>query len=129
MVIGIFTLTRIGPYQLEKRQESSLSRDGFNFYGGPSNRFHQIGEAVAPIVAFELGKSLMKSIQNEKEFTQPDVVPKLRENLINWYESNKKEVELIWTKKKGGKKNNSKQYKGMECMSWKFAPRDFQKKC
>ena len=42
----------------------------------------------------------MKSIKNEKEFTQPDVVPKLRENLINWYESNKKEVELIWTKKR-----------------------------
>ena len=78
--------------------------DGFNFYGGPSNRFHQIGEAVAPIVAFELGKSFMKSIKNEKEFTQPDVVPKLRENLINWYESNKKEVELIWTKKREGRK-------------------------
>ena len=33
--------------------------DGFNFYGGPSNRFHQIGEAVAPIVAYELGLSLI----------------------------------------------------------------------
>ena len=78
--------------------------DGFNFYGGPSNRVHQIGEAVAPIVAFELGKSLMKSIKNEIEFTQSDLVPQLRDNLINWYESNKKEVELIWTKKREGRK-------------------------
>ena len=31
-------------------------------------------------------------------------------------------------KKKGRQKNNSKQYKGMECMSWKFTARDFQKK-
>ncbi len=78
--------------------------DGFNFYGGPSHRFHQIGEAVAPIVAYELGKSLIKSIKNKKNYMQSDVVPKLRENLINWYESNKKEVELIWTKKREGRK-------------------------
>ena len=30
--------------------------------------------------------------------------------------------------KKGRQKNNSKQYKGMERMSWKFTSRDFQKK-
>ena len=78
--------------------------DGFNFYGGPSNRFHQIGEAVAPIVAFELGKSLIKSIKNKKDYMQADVVPQLRENLINWYESNKKEVELLWTKKRESRK-------------------------
>ncbi len=28
----------------------------------------------------------------------------MRENLIHWYESNKKEVELIWTKKRDGRK-------------------------
>tara|TARA_A100001011_G_scaffold155281_1_gene163762 strand:+ start:73 stop:1002 length:930 start_codon:yes stop_codon:yes gene_type:complete len=78
--------------------------DGFNFYGGPSHRFHQIGEAVAPIVAFELGKALIKSIKNKKEFGAVDGVPQLRNNLINWYESNKKEVELIWTKKREGRK-------------------------
>ena len=78
--------------------------DGFNFYGGPSNRFHQIGEAVAPIVAYELGKALIKSIKNKKEFEAVDGVPQLRNNLINWYESNKKEVELIWTKKREGRK-------------------------
>ncbi len=78
--------------------------DGFNFYGGPSNRFHQIGEAVAPIVAYVLGKALIKSIKNKKDYRQADVVPQLRENLINWYESNKKEVELIWTKKREGRK-------------------------
>ncbi|ABM71653.1 DNA-cytosine methyltransferase [Prochlorococcus marinus str. MIT 9515] len=78
--------------------------DGFNFHGGPSNRFHQIGEAVAPIVAYELGKALIKSIKNKKDYMQADLVPQLRKNLISWYELNKKEVELIWTKKREGRK-------------------------
>jgi len=78
--------------------------DGFEFHGYPSNRFHQIGEAVAPIVAMELGRALIKSISDQKNISKEDKVPRLRENLLHWYESNKKEVELIWTKKRDGRK-------------------------
>ena len=107
-------MSKDGYWYIHPRQNRTLSireaarvqsfPDGFEFYGYPSNRFHQIGEAVAPIVALKLGKALIKSISDKKNISKEDKVPRLRKNLIHWYESNKKEVELIWTKKRDGRK-------------------------
>ena len=92
--------------------------DGFNFMEDHQIDSTKLEKPLHRLLLLNSAKSFMKSIKNEKEFTQTRCkLPKLRENLINWYESNKKKLNLSG-QKKGRQKNNSKQYKGMECMSW-----------
>lgn len=59
--------------------------DGFRFHGTPSNRFHQVGEAVAPLVGAALGAALLAAIREQdthSDWTQPD---RIRQELLRWY--------------------------------------------
>jgi DNA (cytosine-5)-methyltransferase 1 len=59
--------------------------DGFRFHGTPSNRFHQVGEAVAPLVGEALGRAMLRAINqqtDESGWADPDAI---RDLLLHWY--------------------------------------------
>ena len=72
--------------------------DGFVFHGGPSNRFHQIGEAVAPKVGFELGKSFFEALINKTDIDVDQKRKQYRQSLLNWYEAEDSSSSFPWTK-------------------------------
>jgi DNA (cytosine-5)-methyltransferase 1 len=74
--------------------------DGFRFHGTPSNRFHQVGEAVAPLVGFALGNALLCAVQkvdSGSDWLQPDDV---RSALLAWYATEEGGSKLPWAKQR-----------------------------
>lgn len=74
--------------------------DGFRFHGTPSNRFHQVGEAVAPLVGLALGKALLRAVEKTgpcSEWRQPE---EIRSALVNWYSSEGAGSQLPWARQK-----------------------------
>lgn len=72
--------------------------DGFRFHGTPSNRFHQVGEAVAPIVGAALGSALLSAVVDSgtyEEWTDPDLV---RQELLRWYREEGGDALLPWAR-------------------------------
>jgi DNA (cytosine-5)-methyltransferase 1 len=72
--------------------------DGFRFHGTPSNRFHQVGEAVAPLVGFALGNALLCAVQRAEtgsHWLQPEDV---RSALLKWYATEEGGSKLPWAK-------------------------------
>ena len=75
--------------------------DGFVFHGGPSHRFHQIGEAVAPLVGFRLGKSLFEALNSKDDLCVDQKRKEYRQSLLDWYlEEEGNEKSAPWTKRK-----------------------------
>ena len=73
--------------------------DGFVFHGGPSHRFHQIGEAVAPLIALKLGESLFESLKKNTGLDEDQIRKKYRRVLLDLYEDNDQDP-LPWTNHK-----------------------------
>jgi len=74
--------------------------DGFRFHGTPSNRFHQVGEAVAPLVGAALGASLLEAVLDRdphEEWTDPDAV---RDELLRWYREEGGDSLLPWARQR-----------------------------
>lgn len=74
--------------------------DGFLFHGTPSNRFHQVGEAVAPLVATALGGSLLKALletKSHEEWSDPIAV---RNELLRWYREEGGNALLPWARQR-----------------------------
>lgn len=74
--------------------------DGFRFHGTPSNRFHQVGEAVAPLVGFALGKALLSAVQKKEicgGWLQPDGI---RSALVSWYSTERGGSQLPWARQR-----------------------------
>lgn len=72
--------------------------DGFRFHGTPSNRFHQVGEAVAPLVGAALGGSLLRAVldsDRHEEWTAPNAV---RDELLRWYREEGGDSLLPWAR-------------------------------
>ncbi|MCT0213277.1 DNA cytosine methyltransferase [Synechococcus sp. CS-1326] len=74
--------------------------DGFRFHGTPSNRFHQVGEAVAPLVGFALGKALLSAVQ-KKEISNCWLQPEeIRSALVSWYGTEGGGSQLPWARQR-----------------------------
>jgi len=74
--------------------------DGFRFHGTPSNRFHQVGEAVAPLVGYALGQALLTAVEGTQtcsDWRQPE---EIRTALVNWYSTEAGGSQLPWAKQK-----------------------------
>lgn len=74
--------------------------DGFLFHGTPSNRFHQVGEAVAPLVGAALGASLVKAVLDgdpHEEWQDPNAV---RDELLRWYRDGGGDSLLPWARQR-----------------------------
>ena len=74
--------------------------DGFHFHGTPSNRFHQVGEAVAPLVGAALGGALREAVldnESHEEWTDPNAV---RDELIRWYREEGGDALLPWARQR-----------------------------
>jgi len=74
--------------------------DGFLFHGTPSNRFHQVGEAVAPLVGAALGRSLLEAVLDgdpHEEWLDPNAV---RDELLRWYREEGGDSLLPWARQK-----------------------------
>jgi len=59
--------------------------DGFRFHGTPSNRFHQVGEAVAPLVGEALGRAMLDAINRRTEEELWRSPEPIRKELLDWY--------------------------------------------
>ncbi len=74
--------------------------DGFPFHGTPSNRFHQVGEAVAPLVGLALGKALLRAVEKTNTscaWLQPEDI---RNALLAWYSNEGGGSQLPWAKQR-----------------------------
>lgn len=74
--------------------------DGFLFHGTPSNRFHQVGEAVAPLVGAALGGALLEALldgEPHEEWSDPKAV---REELLRWYREEGGDSLLPWARQR-----------------------------
>ena len=74
--------------------------DGFHFHGTPSNRFHQVGEAVAPLVGAALGGALLEAVidsEPHEEWTDPNAV---RDELVRWYREEGGDALLPWARQR-----------------------------
>jgi DNA (cytosine-5)-methyltransferase 1 len=74
--------------------------DGFRFHGTPSNRFHQVGEAVAPLVGYALGQALLNAVRETQtcsDWRQPE---EIRTALVNWYSTDAGGSQLPWARQK-----------------------------
>lgn len=84
--------------------------DGFRFHGTPSNRFHQVGEAVAPLVGAALGSALLEAVQEQdtqSDWIQPQQV---REELLRWYREEGGNSMLPWARQReNGREISQKQ--------------------
>jgi DNA (cytosine-5)-methyltransferase 1 len=74
--------------------------DGFRFHGTPSNRFHQVGEAVAPLVGFALGKALLRAVEETQTCSDWRQPQQIRTALVNWYSTEAAGSQLPWAKQK-----------------------------
>jgi DNA (cytosine-5)-methyltransferase 1 len=76
--------------------------DGFRFHGTPSNRFHQVGEAVAPLVGTALGGALLEAVLHSdlhEQWTDPNQV---RQELLRWYREEGGDALLPWASQRDG---------------------------
>lgn len=74
--------------------------DGFRFHGTPSNRFHQVGEAVAPLVGLALGKALLRAVEKTNTcsgWRQPEDI---RNALLAWYSTEGGGSQLPWARQR-----------------------------
>jgi DNA (cytosine-5)-methyltransferase 1 len=74
--------------------------DGFRFHGTPSNRFHQVGEAVAPLVGAALGSALIEAVRERdthSDWVQPD---RVRQEILRWYREDGGSSLLPWARQK-----------------------------
>lgn len=73
--------------------------DWFRFSGFPTSAYRQIGEAVPPLMALALGKSLVDSLKSDSRVSQPVSTTVLSKLLVEWLE-NTEEYELVapWRK-------------------------------
>jgi len=74
--------------------------DGFRFHGTPSNRFHQVGEAVAPLVGLALGQALLKAVEEPQASSDWRQLEEIRTVLVNWYSTESGGSQLPWAKQK-----------------------------
>ena len=58
--------------------------DRFRFAGTPSHAFRQIGEAVPPLVARAVGRSLMRSLGHDKGSSHPIRTTEVSKALVQW---------------------------------------------
>jgi DNA (cytosine-5)-methyltransferase 1 len=76
--------------------------DGFRFHGTPSNRFHQVGEAVAPLVATALGGSLLRSVTGKDSRIECLKTGEIRSSLLSWYSDDSSGSQLPWASQREG---------------------------
>ncbi len=50
--------------------------DFFNFYGNETSQFYQIGNAVPPLLAYQLAESIKKTYLLKEQFSQTDILSK-----------------------------------------------------
>ena len=74
--------------------------DGFRFHGTPSNRFHQVGEAVAPLVGYALGKALLRAVEETQTCTVWRQPEHIRTALVNWYSTEAGGSQVPWAKQR-----------------------------
>lgn len=74
--------------------------DGFRFHGTPSNRFHQVGEAVAPLVGEALGKAMLDAINRRTEETLWHSPEPIRQELLAWYRNDDVVALQPWARQK-----------------------------
>jgi DNA (cytosine-5)-methyltransferase 1 len=103
-------MSKDGYWYIHPRQNRTLSireaarvqsfPDGFRFHGTPSNRFHQVGEAVAPLVGAVLGSALIEAVRERDTHSgwiQPDLV---RKELLRWYREDGGSSLLPWARQR-----------------------------
>ena len=103
-------MSKDGYWYIHPRQNRTLSireaarvqsfPDGFLFHGTPSNRFHQVGEAVAPLVGAALGKALLQAVFDgdpHEEWLDPNAV---RDELLRWYREEGGDTLLPWARQR-----------------------------
>jgi len=103
-------MSKDGYWYIHPKQNRSLSireaarvqsfPDGFRFHGTPSNRFHQVGEAVAPLVGAIIGGALLEAAVDDrthKEWTDPRAV---RNELVRWYREEGGHALLPWARQR-----------------------------
>lgn len=103
-------MSKDGYWYIHPRQNRTLSireaarvqsfPDGFRFHGRPSNRFHQVGEAVAPLVGAALGGALLEAVREQdthSDWVQPD---RVREELLRWYREDGGGSLLPWARQR-----------------------------
>ena len=74
--------------------------DGFRFHGTPSNRFHQVGEAVAPLVGEALGRAVLDAINRRTEEDLWRSPQPIREELLDWYRNEGVVALQPWARQK-----------------------------
>lgn len=103
-------MSKDGYWYIHPRQNRTLSireaarvqsfPDGFRFHGTPSNRFHQVGEAVAPLVGAALGAALLDAVLDHDphdDWTDPNAV---RNELLRWYREEGGDALLPWARQR-----------------------------
>jgi DNA (cytosine-5)-methyltransferase 1 len=103
-------MSKDGYWYIHPRQNRTLSireaarvqsfPDGFCFHGTPSNRFHQVGEAVAPLVGAALGGALIQAVLHggaDEDWLDPNDV---RIELLRWYREEGGDALLPWARQK-----------------------------
>jgi DNA (cytosine-5)-methyltransferase 1 len=103
-------MSKDGYWYIHPRQNRTLSireaarvqsfPDGFCFHGTPSNRFHQVGEAVAPLVGEALGRAMLRAINlgtDEAGWSPPQPI---REQLLSWYRNEGVVALQPWARQK-----------------------------
>ena len=74
--------------------------DGFQFHGTPSNRFHQVGEAVAPLVGAALGSSLLDAVNDSDSYEEWISPTAVRDELLRWYREDGGDTLLPWARQR-----------------------------
>ena len=71
--------------------------DRFRFAGTPSHAFRQIGEAVPPLVARAIGRSLIRSLGHDKGSSHPIRTTEVSEALAQWiHQKTESELRAPW---------------------------------
>ena len=70
--------------------------DRFRFAGHPSSRYQQIGNAVPPLLASEIGSALRSALEDntgglETTIDNARCSPSFRENLVQWFRWNRRD--------------------------------------
>ena len=71
--------------------------DRFRFAGTPSHAFRQIGEAVPPLVARAIGRSLMRSLGQRKDSSHHMRTTEISQALVQWiHQKPESELRAPW---------------------------------
>ena len=103
-------MSKDGYWYIHPRQNRTLSireaarvqsfPDGFRFHGTPSNRFHQVGEAVAPLVGEALGRAILKAINLETDEAGWSSPQPIRKQLLSCYRDEGMVALQPWARQK-----------------------------